>query len=126
MFCYLKRETVIPFLQKYLWILFILFSGNQKLNLCIQGYYEDIVTNILLPFITIGAAYILPAKRIKCDLSYGIFLYHWIVINVMVHLDIFLLFPWYVCIAFYVTGTLVMAWMSWYFVGEKVKLKNIF
>ena len=111
-FCYQKREYVIPILKKYLWILFLIFIVNQVGGLCSYGYYEDILTGILLPFITIGLAYTLPAKRLKRDLSYGMFLYHWIVINIMVHLQLFVLLSWSICMIIFVAVTILLAWLS--------------
>ena len=118
-FCYCEREKIIPILKKYLWILIIIFGVNQIFGVFEYGYYEDIVTSITLPFITIGLAYVLPSVRIKCDLSYGIFLYHWIVLNVMVSMDMFASVSWYVCGIIFVIFTIVLAWGSWYFVGTR-------
>lgn len=116
--CYQKREEMIHILKKYVWILLMIFVLNQKLEVVTYGYYEDILTSLLLPFITIGAAYALPKVRMKCDLSYGIFLYHWIVINAMVHLRFFVRFPWYVCIIIFSGTVLLMACLSRYLVKK--------
>lgn len=118
-FCYQNREWVIPTIKKYIWILILIFAINQGFHVCSYGYYEDIVSGILLPFIIIGLAYLLPVKRIKCDLSYGMFLYHWIVLNVMVHLNVFGYMPWQICAIIFIIVTLLTAWLSWYLVRKK-------
>jgi len=120
-FCYQKKEKIIPFLKKYLWLLILIFVINQKFNFCSAGYYEDIVTGITLPFITIGLAYTLPKIKIKCDLSYGIFLYHWIIINIMVHLNLFKSRSWILCGIIFIGTTLSAAWLSWYVVGKNIR-----
>ena len=119
-YCYQRKRELIPVLKKYFWLLFGIFAFNQYFNLCEAGYYEDIITSCFLPFVTIGAAYLLPVKRISCDLSYGIFLYHWIVINVMVYLNIFILWPWYWCMLLFIFLTLGMALVSQVF-GKNIK-----
>lgn len=118
-FCYRNREWIVPVLKKYVWILVLIFGINQGFHICSYGYYEDIVTGITLPFIVIGLAYTLPAKRIKYDLSYGMFLYHWIVLNVMVHLNVFDYMAWQVCAIIFITLTILTAWLSWYLVRKK-------
>ena len=72
-----RNKGIWPFL-----ILFVLykFSPIQAI-----GYYTDIVTSICLPFITVGLAYKLGNIRIKPDLSYHLFLYHWIILNILVY-----------------------------------------
>ena len=62
--------------------------------------------------------YCLPAIRIKCDLTYGIFLYHWVVLNVIVHYDLINLWDWGWCLLLLVTVTFALAWLSWRFVGR--------
>lgn len=120
-FCYQYKECIVSILRKYLLLFIIVFILNQRLGLCTVGYYEDIVTGLTLPFITIGVAYFLPAIRIKCDLSYGIFLYHWIIINIMVHLNMFQSISWQWCGIIFLGMTLAVAWLSWYVVGRNVR-----
>lgn len=124
-FCYLKRERMLLFLKKYLWILFLIFGLNQYFNICKNGYYEDIVTGIFLPLITIAMAYTLPGKRWKYDISYGLFLYHWIVINIMVELDVFNRISWYMCLMFFLVFSFLVAWISGCFVKKHIfMIKN--
>ena len=111
-FCYQKREKIIPILKKYVWTILLIFAINQGFNICSFGYYEDIITGITLSFATIGLAYVLPAVRIRQDISYGIFLYHWIIINVMVHLNIFDKMSWSVCGILFIIATLLISSLS--------------
>jgi len=120
-FCYQNREWVIPIIKKYLWIFCLVFVLNQIFHICDYGYYEDIITGITLPLITIGLAYTLPAVRMKRDISYGLFLYHWIVLNVMVYFDIFNNIPWYLCGIIFIIITIMLARLSREMVGNKIK-----
>lgn len=117
-FCYQNREWIIPKIKKYFWFWMVIFLVNQVINVCSYGYYEDIITSVTLPFIVIGLAYKLPAIRIKWDLTYGIFLYHWIVLNVMVHLQVFSYMQWLVCVIIFIFITILTAWLSWYLVRK--------
>ena len=64
----------------------------------------------------------MPAIRFKCDITYGMFLYHWIVLNVIVYLDLMNTLPWSFSLLIYLTITLLVAWLSWYFVGKRSRI----
>lgn len=112
MFCYIKRDDLLPILKKacpYLILIYgILFLSVSKQ----PGYYCGIITGIFCPFITIGLAYRLPAFRIKTDLSYGIFLYHWIVLNLLVHFHLIDRLYWPISLFILLAGTLLLAFLS--------------
>lgn len=78
----------------------------------LPGYYADITTGILLPFAVIGGGYCLPRLRLKPDLSYGMFLYHWIVLNIMVYYDLINKLQWPLGVVLYVSGTVIAAAVS--------------
>lgn len=84
-YLYIYREAWIPRLKKMVWSLLILFVLYKFSYIQIIGYYTDIATSICLPFITIGLAYKLGNIHIKPDLSYHLFLYHWIILNILVY-----------------------------------------
>lgn len=124
-FCYIKREQLIPALKKIIPVLLIVYVFCKCLPIDIPGYYADISVGILLPFIVIAGGYFLPKIRISCDLSYEIFLYHWIVLNVIVHFDLMNKWPWYIVLVIFVCLTLALSWLSWRFVGQgRRKLKR--
>ena len=107
---YILLGLTYRFLKKMksgLWILFLT---------ALAGYYTNIFNGILLPLLVIGGGYCLPKIRIKCDLSYGMFLYHWIVLNIIVHFDFMNRLPWYVNLIFFILMTLLTAWLSQCFV----------
>ena len=87
-FLYIHRERLLftpPRRTRSVWVLLILFILYKFSNIQTIGYYTDIVTGICLPFITVGLAYQLGDIRIKPDLSYHLFLYHWIILNILVY-----------------------------------------
>lgn len=88
-YLYIHREAWIPRLKKCTWPLLILFVLYKFSRIQLIGYYTDIVTGICLPVITIGLAYSLGSIRIKPDLSYHLFLYHWITLNILVYYQCF-------------------------------------
>lgn len=111
-FCYRKRERMLPVLQKAFLPILILYIVINRMFAAIPGYYANIVIGIFLPLLVIGGGYCLPGIRIKCDLSYGMFLYHWIFLNIIVHFDFMNRLPWYVNLLFFITATLLAAWIS--------------
>lgn len=117
-FCYTKRTILLPLLKKYCPLLFVIYLLLYMTDLLHYGYYCSILISLLCPFITIGLAYLLPAIRIKTDLSYGMFLYHWIVLNLLVHFNLFNKLPWLVCLMLFIAFTLVLSWCSTTFIGK--------
>lgn len=120
-FCYLKRETVIPWLKKLLPLLLIVYILVRYSEITIPGYYTNIGIGILCPFLVIGGALSFPMKRIKVDLTYGMFLYHWIVLNIIVHFKLFGRIKLPVLIFCYVAVTLFFSYLSWRYVGSFAK-----
>ncbi|MCM1156414.1 MAG: acyltransferase [Roseburia sp.] len=111
-FCYLKKDRLLSVLKKAFWPLLILYIVINNMAVTIPGYYANIFIGLVLPFMVIGCGYCLPKIRIKCDLSYGMFLYHWIVLNIIVHFNFMNRLPWYVCLLFFIVTTLILAWIS--------------
>lgn len=117
-FIYHKRDVLIPVLKKLTLPLLAVYTVLRLLKWNLPGYYAGIMVGILAPLIAIGGGNCLPAIRIKCDLTYGIFLYHWVVLNVIVHYDLINLWDWGWCLLLLVTVTFALAWLSWRFVGR--------
>lgn len=62
--------------------------------------------------------------RLSCDLSYELFLYHWIVLNIMVYFNLMQKLPWQIGLVFFVVLSTILAWLSWRFVGKGRKIKK--
>lgn len=111
-FCFQRRQKMLPALKITFLPLLIIYLAIEFINIEIPGYYADIVTGILFPFIVIGCGYCLPKIRLKVDLSYGMFLYHWIILNIIVHYDLLNKYPWHVDMTIFIVGTVIIAAIS--------------
>jgi len=89
MLCANYRDQLIPFLKKW-WYLFVLVNILQMITgldiQTISGY--GVVRSITLFLGLVGFAYRFPRLAVKRDISYGIFIFHMIVVNVMIELGI--------------------------------------
>lgn len=112
-FCFQRRQKMLPILKKVFLPLLIIYFIIESTNIQIPGYYTDIVTGIMMPFMIIGCGYCLPKIRLKPDLSYGMFLYHWIILNIIVHFDLMNRLPWYAGLLMFIIGTMTAAVISW-------------
>lgn len=112
MFCYIQRTRLLPLLKKACPFLAIAYFILYRCITEQPGYYCGIITSIFCPFITIGLAYLLPAFRLKIDLSYGLFLYHWIILNVLIHFNLISSLPWPVTLLLFISATLFIAYGS--------------
>ena len=118
------KETILQKLTGKWFILLIVFICYkvcwQTFGWKLPGYYADLVTSLLLPVVVLACAYGWKKHRLKNDSSYGIFLYHWPLINLvfywnlpkkMHHIPLFLL---------YVAGFLALACASWFLLERHV------
>ena len=111
-FCYQKRQSVLPVLKKICLPMLVIYLAVKYAGLKLPGYYTDILTGIVLPFVVIGGGYCLPSVRLRTDLSYGIFLYHWIILNILVHYDLINKLQWPLGVALFLTGSVTAAAVS--------------
>lgn len=111
-FCYQRRQKMLPVLKTAFLPCLVVYLIIESADTGMPGYYTDIMTSILLPFLVIGCAYCLPGVRQKADLSYGMFLYHWIVLNIIVHYDLMNRLPWYAGLLLFLTGSVTAAAVS--------------
>lgn len=112
-FCFQRRQKILPLLKKAFLPLLVIYLIIESADIQIPGYYADIATGVMLPFMVIGCAYCLPKIRLKPDFSYGMFLYHWIILNVIVHFDLMNRLPWYAGLLLFIVGTVAAAVISW-------------
>lgn len=108
-FCYVKRERMQPILKKAFIPLLLVYLFTGGLTERLPGYYTNIAASVCLPFLVIGGAYFLPSVRWKADLSYGMFLYHWIVLNIIVWFDLMNRLVWYQTLLLYAAASLMAA-----------------
>lgn len=111
-FCYVKRKRALPILKKAFVPLLLAYLIAGGLTERLPGYYTNVAASVCLPFLVIGGAYVLPAVRWKADLSYGMFLYHWIVLNIIVWFDLMNRLLWYQTLLLYAAASLMAAEVS--------------
>lgn len=118
------KETILKKLAEKWYVLLVMFicykACWQTFGWKLPGYYADIVTSLLLPAVVLACAYGWKEHRLKNDLSYGIFLYHWPLINLVFywnfpeklhHIPLFFL---------YTAGFLALACASWFLLERRV------
>ena len=83
-----KRDKAIPFLKKS-WALLLLLSAILRyvIRIDLDASYGVLGSTTLILGL-IGFAYRFPKINIKTDISYGIYLYHMIVVNAMIMLGL--------------------------------------
>lgn len=86
-FIYRYREKIVPYLTHTKILCIILFVLRalycEKFSVRI-GEYQDMVQVLLLCMLTIGIGYSFGKIRFKFDLSYGLYLYHMIIVDIFV------------------------------------------
>ena len=83
------QETIIPALKKFWWAPFALSFVFSVLKFDIDPESYGVFTYVLRVSGFIGLCYNLPRLNIKFDISYGLFIYHMIVVNLMLELGFF-------------------------------------
>lgn len=88
-FIYRFRERIVPILARtkvlcvLLFIIRALYCERYGVRV---GDYMDIIQVLLLCMLTIGIGYSFGKIRFKFDLSYGLYLYHMIIVDIFVHI----------------------------------------
>lgn len=88
MYCYVRRKELIPKLANLFWVIlltyFVWFLVNKYCIRLSLGHYTNIITGIYICILTMSGGYYFGKHRLKCEISYGLYIYHMIVINVFV------------------------------------------
>lgn len=89
MMVYYHREKLVPFFKKYVFLFGAVYLVWSLLPDGITKYFEgvryNVVTTILLMCLVISLGFALGSHRMKTDYTYGFYLYHMVVINVVYH-----------------------------------------
>lgn len=89
-------------------------SGLEPQSMACRAFMAAVLLNLL------SCAYGWGSHRLKADLSYGIFLYHWPLINLIFFLELptkVSHIPLFVC---YLVSFLTLGVMSWYVVERRI------
>ena len=117
-FCYIKRNIVLELLKKMVLPFSFIYILIRLCPYKVPGYYADLLVGIVCPFLVIALGFVLPKVRIKLDITYGMFLYHWIVLNGIVHFELFEKLPIGLTVAIFMVVTCVTAYLSRKYVGR--------
>lgn len=115
-FCYMNFDNVIYRLQNLSVPMIPVYIVIRLLWKECPGYYVNVFTGIIVPFIVIGLAFKLKKHRAKIEISYGMYLYHWIVLNIFAHYEIHKYVGEIVCFLLFVAITVLLAYLSYRFV----------
>lgn len=80
-------NVLLPLMRKYWYVCLLLLLVQGFIGVDIPGEY-GVIKTILQCFTWIGFAYALPNLNVKHDISYEIFLYHMVVINVFIQIGL--------------------------------------
>lgn len=100
-----------------LYVLFLIF-WKRILDWSRRAWHAGLMAAVLLNLLS--CAYGWGSHRLKADLSYGIFLYHWPLINLIFFLELptkVSHIPLFVC---YLVSFLTLGVMSWYVVERRI------
>ena len=101
------RESIVPFLKKFWWVALCIMLVAKYAGVPRFGAY-DLLNSVCLFALITGFAYKFYGLNVKYDISYGIYIYHMIVINVLIELNI--IESWYAfLLALVITALLAIA-----------------
>ncbi len=119
-FIYRYREKIVPVLAKtkilciLLFIMRALYCEKHGVRI---GEYQDMIQILLLCMLTIGFGYSFGKIRFKIDLSYGLYLYHMVIVDIFVQIG--LVGNMMYAVAVYAIA-LLCAFASYYLVDDTV------
>lgn len=115
-FIYCHFNTMLPWLKKHCiklcLVYFVYYIFNKFSGVHIPGYYCSAIGGILLPMVTIAVAYRFKDLKVKTDITYQIYLYHWIIINIFIETNIFEKLNWVSCLLAYLIITCIVSYVS--------------
>ena len=79
-----KREQLLPFVKNYWYIVsaFAIFFYFIEIDIPWTSY--DVIKGLLCGYGLIGFAYTFPKLNIEIDVSYGLYIYHMTIVNIMI------------------------------------------
>ena len=116
MYLYVHRDVLLPRIRKSWSPLLVIYLVAYRLLLTGFGYYTGWATTLLLPPLVIAAGEMLPERTSYLpDITYELFLCHWIVLNVFMHLNILQTWPLLIALLLFVAlsyGAAYLVWMA--------------
>ncbi|SEQ36531.1 acyltransferase family protein [Butyrivibrio sp. TB] len=117
----------------FLVILIVIHLGVKFSGFIDHGYYTGLLSGILAAMITILVGNLsyervyrrnlcrVAQKLRKADISYGMYLYHWLFINILIHYKIYERVHWIICLVLFIVLTCVVA-----FACHKISVKIVY
>ncbi|WP_026657588.1 acyltransferase family protein [Butyrivibrio sp. AC2005] len=121
-------QTCSLYNQKYtnlvLAVLLMLHSLIRITRVYDYGYYTGLITGMATAAIAVLAAHVimkeksvrlletLEQKARKTDITYGMYLYHWLFLNLLIHFKLYEKYHWSVCLLGFTAATLLFAYAS--------------
>ena len=111
---YYDRGRILPRLRRYaaplgaaliVWRVFVTVSGFAE-----PGYYAGIVTAVLSVLFAFAAAYALPAARAGFDVTYELYLMHWLALNYFVEFRWIAMYFWGIPLILFLLSSFILAW----------------
>ncbi|MBQ7826942.1 MAG: acyltransferase [Clostridia bacterium] len=121
MFLYFNRDMVVRFLADHAGAVtagYLAFSVIAYFAVPKIGFYNPLYMGLLLPFVIAALAYGMGRHRLPFDLSYGIYLYHLIFVNLLIELGVT---SHVTAICIVVPLTVAAAFLSHYLVEKPVQ-----
>ncbi len=125
MFCYAYKEKIIPLISTNFLKIVLAYYVWHSLNVLVlhvdMGHYSNVISGIFVSVLTMSGAYYFGKIRLKQELSYGLYIYHMIVINALV------MFGWegnWMCVPVVLGVSYLLAYLSSKFI-EKPAMKII-
>lgn len=109
------KDSIIPLIARFWWCFLVISFLSYVSGIDLSTGLYGLVSSSFLVVGLIGFAYRYPNMNIKTDISYGIYIYHMIVMNVFIELG--LVSHWYYLIAV-AAITLLLAYLSTITVGR--------
>lgn len=88
-FLYVFKDSLLKSMTRYSLLFLVAYAAMYVANHFISmGLVGQIVVDCLLPVVIITLGYYLGQHRLKYDISYGIYLYHVMIINIFLELNV--------------------------------------
>lgn len=110
------KETLLPILMKYWWVLIaLLVIKREILHIDVMLALYPLLHTLLLFGGILGFAYAFPRFNIKTDISYGVYIYHMTIVNAFIVLG-FVGKGWYLLAV--IAISCILAWISTVTIGK--------
>ena len=112
MYLYFFREDTLPVLKKAFPYLMIIYIPYRLLVSWQAGYYTDPGRAVFTILTAAAAAFVLPSARVKTDVTYELYLYHWIILNILTAANVYRAGNWFISLFLFLVLSVVTAFLA--------------